>query len=272
MKNVFVRQGFKKVLGLFLIGILFFSTINNVYAKTLTINEINDEFKTSFIDEFNKLGSNLSSSVDPTNKTLDVYSDSEKIVSFKYTDEYIEYDNRSAVVTQETALDDMGTMLSLGGIINAILNLSGYENRTIPDEDKIDFTNTYDTYGLQIEAEHFEYSGEENGGTWSTSGDFIKYFKMSFDTDKIDALMDKYGIDKDGTKYSNPSEVTPKSQTTITKPSSDTNTNSNASKKDELVENPQTGVSFPIMTVLVLTIVSIIALLYTRKKSVFRKL
>ena len=194
IKNYFY-QGFKKVIGLFLIGIIFFSSISSVYAKILTIDEINNEFKTSFIDEINKLGSNLSSSVDTTNKTLDVYSDSEKMASFKYTDEYIEYDNRSAVVSKETANDDIGTVLYLSGIIQSILNLSGYEDKTISDEDSIDFTTTYDTYGIQMETEHYEYSGEEDGGTWSMSGDYIKYFKMSFDTDKIDALMDKYGVD-----------------------------------------------------------------------------
>lgn len=357
IKNYFY-QGFKKVIGLFLIGIIFFSSISSVYAKILTIDEINNEFKTSFIDEINKLGSNLSSSVDTTNKTLDVYSDSEKMASFKYTDEYIEYDNRSAVVSKETANDDIGTVLYLSGIIQSILNLSGYEDKTISDEDSIDFTTTYDTYGIQMETEHYEYSGEEDGGTWSMSGDYIKYFKMSFDTDKIDALMDKYGVDAstqdpnkeiianltptlkakeitensvtlyphipytntdpdykvycyvyrstsengtyekisdmavnclddvgivddelqsnttyyykaivmDETKYSDVLEVTTKSASSI---AIDTSTNTN---KDDTKENPQTGVFFPTMTVLIMMIGSIIPLIYVRKKSVFKKI
>lgn len=95
MKKFFVKLGLKIVSYVLLLGIVFFSLTSIVYAKVLTINEINEEYKKIFIDEINSIGGNLSSSIDTTNKTLDVYSDSTKIASYKYTDEYIEYENRS---------------------------------------------------------------------------------------------------------------------------------------------------------------------------------
>lgn len=357
IKKIF-NQRCKKVLSFLLVGSIFFSTISNVYAKTLTINEVANGFKNStIIDGLNQLGGNITSSVDTTNKTLDVYSESEKVFSFKYTDDYIEYDNRSAIVSKETAEKDVLTMFMLYGVFDSIFKLSGYEDKTL-SEDGI-YTDTYDTYGIQLITESYSYSGtDDDGGTWSMSGEFIKYFKMSFDTDKIDALMTKYGVDAstqdpnkeiilgltptleakeitensitlyphiaytntdpdykvfcyvyrstsengtyekisdmavncldevgvvdeklssnttyyykavvmDGTKYSEPLKVTTK-EATIPAP-----TNTNNTNKDDVVENPKTGVTLPVATLGIMMIGSIIALIVARKKSVFKQI
>lgn len=191
----FFIQKLRKSLGLVLFGMIFFLFIGSVYAKMLSIDEVNTSFKTNFIDVFNQLGGNISSKVDTTNKVLDIYSEDVKFMSLKYTDEYIEYDNRDAIVSKDTAGSNFGAILFVDGLMRSIFKLSGYENKDISSDQDIDFKNTYDTYGIQMETEHYQYSGEEDGGTWSMEGDYLKYFKMSFDTDKIKALIEKYGVD-----------------------------------------------------------------------------
>lgn len=219
MKRNYFLRGYKKIVGLFLISIISFSTISNVYAKVLTINEVSDKFNTLIVDVYqffnlvskeplfeellnssNLFGGNtkVTSSVNTNNNTLDIYIESddvnEKVFSFTYTNEYIEYDNRNAIVTKEKALEDAKTGTWITYITKAILELSGYKNKDLA-EDK-DYTNTYDTYGYQLESEPFDYSEtNEDGSTESLSGRFIKYFKISLDTDKISTLIEKYGVD-----------------------------------------------------------------------------
>lgn len=373
----------KLVIGLFLIGIFFFLSKCSVYAKMLTIDEINDRFKISFIDELNKLGSQFSSEIDTTDKVLNVYSGSEKVTSFKYTDEYIEYYSPDTNITKETIDQNLTDAIIISGMVQSLIELSGYEDKTLVSDSNVDLTNTYDTYGIQMKSKYYMFyiestcgprprsqnSSQEgnNGNSYicdaedkghSYSGDFIEYFKMSFDTNKIDALMDKYGVDAssydpnkeiianltptlevgeitessitlylhipyintdpdyavycyvyrstsengtyekisdmavnclddvgivddqlqsnttyyyktivvDGTKYSNVVEVTTKNvtPTVINEP---TNTND-----DNTIENPQTGIFFPIFAILILMVGGILALIYTRKKSVFKRI
>lgn len=245
-------------------------------------------------------------------------------------------------------------MFYLVGIIDSILNLSGYEDKTISNDESIDLTNTYDTYGIQMEVEHYDFSENDTTGI---SGDYLRYFKMSFDTDKIDALIAKYGVDAssqdpnkeviqnlkpfleadnitensvtlypsipyintdpnykvycyvyrsttengtyekisdaavncldevgivddnlksnttyyyktavvDGSKFSDILEITTESTASSIK-------NTNISGVDESVENPQTGAFLPVVTLSVIMIGSIIALVYTRKKSILKKI
>ena len=202
MKTNFIYQGyFKKIFGLILVGIIYFSSFINVYASVLTIENVSKQFaQSTIIEGFAQLGSTFSSKVNTTDKTLDIYSEEEKVFSFVYGDDYIEYNNRSAVVTEENCMDDFATFFWLSSIMESIFVLSGYENKTLSDEDenKDVFTDTYDKYGIQLETESYNFSGEhENGGSWSKSGDYVKYFKMSLDTDKIDALIAKFGVDVD---------------------------------------------------------------------------
>ncbi len=193
MKKKTFYSKLKNIIGILLIGVIFFSSMSNVYAETLTIENVNNKFKEIFIDEFNKLGSDLSSTINDSEKKLEVKSGSDVIATFNYTDSYIEYDNRSSSATQENVNKDIGVMLSMGGIVGAIFELSGYENMTLKDNE--DYSNTFETYGIQVESESYEYKGSEDGSSWSMSGDYIKYFKISLDTEKIKALMEKYGTD-----------------------------------------------------------------------------
>ena len=356
IKNFFY-QGSKKVFVFLLVGSMFFSSISNIYAKTITINEVANGFNNStIIAGLNQFGGNITSSVDTTNGKLDVYDGTDKVFSLNYTYDYIEYDNRSATVTKENAEKDVSTMFVLYGIMESIFKLSGYDDKTLSKD--ATYTDTYDTYGIQLLTEPYSYSGtDDDGGSWSMSGEFIKYFKMSFDTDKIDALMTKYGVDAstqdpnkeiimgltptlevqditensvtlyphiaytntdsdytvycyiyrsisengtyekisdmatncldsvgivddelssnstywyktivmDGTKYSEPLKVTTKSVST-------TDTSTNNIKKDDVTENPQTGVFVPIIPIGLLIIGGIATLVIFRKKSVFKQI
>ncbi len=346
-KKSFYQGYLKKVLGIVIIAVMFFSTISNVYAKTLTINEISNQFEqTKLFDVFNI---NLSTKVNTDDNTLDIYGDDEKIFSFTYGTDYIEYDDRSTEVTMENAIN-IGTDLCLKGMIESILKLSGYDDQFIELDE--DYTDTYDTYGIQMETEHYDFSIEEDGISISMTGEFVKYFKMSFDTDKIDALMNKYGVDIDeqnpnteifesliptieakditensvtlyphvnytntdlnytincyiyrstsidgdyekisdavncfnpegfkdenlnsnttyyykslvvgGTKYSEPLKVTTKEVREV-----------NTDNLDVSEENPPTGMSFPIITASIITVVSIVILKVIHKKSAFKRI
>lgn len=186
------KERSKKILGLLIVTILFFSKINNVYASILTINSISNEFaNTSIIQEFNTLNAGITSKVDSINQKLDIYAGNEKVFSFDYGDDYIEYNNRSTAVTKENCEKGFLDVIYIYGVIESVLRLSGYENKTISD-----YNVSYETYGIQLETESYDFSWtSESGGTVNMSGDYIKYFKISLDTDKIATLIDKYGVD-----------------------------------------------------------------------------
>lgn len=359
MKKVFDFQGcLKKGFGLILVGIIFFSTITNVYASTLTIDNVSKQFdQSTIIKGLAQLGSNFTSKVDTNDKTLDIYSESEKIFSFTYGDDYIEYNNRSAIVTEENCMNDISTAFWIQGIMESIFVLSGYENKTLSEDGN--YTDAFETYGVQLETESYNFSGnDENGSSYSISGESIKYFKISLDTDKIDSLIAKYGVNTEeqdpnkevinsltptleaknitensvtlypsinyyntdpdysvscyvyrsndengtyekisdfavncldevgivdenlksnttyyyktivdgGTIYSSPLKVTTKEKATTT----DNNENNNY--KDNVIENPKTGVTFPIIAVTLVLIGSIAVIFYLKKKNVFKKL
>lgn len=187
------QKYFKNVIKLFVISIMFLLTMENVSASTLTIDSVSSQFNNSdLVQGLASFQITVKSSVDSTNKTLDIYSDGEKVFSFNYGDDYIEYDNRSAIVTEENWDDDIFIAACLEGIIDSVIKLSGYENKTISNYT----VNNYDTYGIQLEAEDYSFSStDQDGSITNTSGSHIKYFKISLDTEKIDALMANYGVD-----------------------------------------------------------------------------
>ena len=179
----------KKIFSGFVAVFMYFLLVNKVSAAILSIEDVSKQFnETPEIKELSGLFGTITSKVNFDEKTLDIYSKSEKIFVFKYTDEYIEYDNRNFVVTPENCMDGMFDILWVGGVMESVFILSGYENKGLVENVK--YNNTYDEYGLQLDAENYNFSGEdENGGSWSSSGEHLKYFKISLDTEKIDALI-----------------------------------------------------------------------------------
>lgn len=180
----------KNIFYLFLISIILFGNVNNVYASKIDIHNVATEFeKTIVVEGLTSLGTTINANINETNKNFDIYTENEKAFSFTYNDEYIEYDNRNTIVTKENCLEDFFTPIWIESVIQSIFNASGHINKTIYR--KGNYTDTYDTYGIQMETESCNFSGtDDDGSTW----DYIKYFKISFDTNKIDALVNKYGI------------------------------------------------------------------------------
>lgn len=183
-----------RTVGLLLTGITIFAGPMNVQAITLTVEIVSDEFnKTPLIESLETLGTKYSSFVNKYTKTLDIIESDKKVFSFKYTEDYIEFDNRSTVVTEENAFETVGAMLFIENLIEAVIKASGYNAVTL--KENADLTN-YDRYGILLETEKFDFSGQdENGGSWSSSGDYLKYFKISLNTTRIDALIAAYGTD-----------------------------------------------------------------------------
>lgn len=325
----------------------FFSGVTNAYASILTMDSVSKQFNQStIVTGISEFGSTLTSKVNASDKTLDIYSDDEKIFSFVYGDDYIEYDNRDTVITEENCDDEIFSYFWIEGIIESVFILSGYNNKGISED--VDYTNTYDTYGIQMVTESFKFSGDEDGSSWSISGEYLRYFKISLDTEKIDTLISKYGVDIEnqdpnkeiingliptlsadnitensvtlypridylntdpdysvncfiyrsnsedgtyekisdmavnclddsvsivdeglksnttyyykaivdgGTIYSNPLEVTTKGNSFVT----------NNNYQEEDIENPQTGVYFPIITMVLLITCSIAVMMYFKK-------
>ena len=201
---------------LFVFVLCFVFRVENVSARMLTIDEIYDKVVADFIGELNdyvdgfeEYDYSYSLSKDDVNKKFDFYFNNEKLVSFNYTNEYIEYDNRNGVITQDNFQSELYSVMCMGGIVQAILDLSGNEDRIISDDDISIFKDTYDEYGLQLITEYYEISGNDDGVEWSSSGEFIKYFKVSLDTDKIDALVETYGSESSRSNGNSISSLVP---------------------------------------------------------------
>lgn len=175
--------------------ILMFLFCYNVFAEMIAIDDVAEEFgKTYTISSLNQLGSTLSAEVDIKNYKFNFMGDGEVVDAFDYTDEYIEYNNRDAVVTENNYDDDWETIFYIEGIVEALFNLTGNKDMMLNEE--MDIANiSYEEYGFQMETEPYEYSGtDEDGGKWSASGEYLKYFKISLDSELISKLAEDYGV------------------------------------------------------------------------------
>jgi len=183
----------KKICCFLFLLMAFFSCSFNVFADTISINDVASEFvNTRYIKAFNEFGADLSMRVDGENNLLNVISENEVGMSFNYTDQYIEFDNRDSEPNEENVSETFGHALSVVGLISSLFNLCGYTDYVIED---FNFDVTYDEYGIVFESEHFEYSGvDEDGVTWESSGEYLKYFKISLDSEKISKFAEEYGV------------------------------------------------------------------------------
>ena len=178
-----------KKINYILTGLLVFMLmLSNVYAKTLTIDEVKAELD-EFIAELGVLGMDITTTIDSENHKLDVYEGTEKTASLNYTDEYIEYEDRDTTLTEEVVDNSLGSFIVISGVLQSIINLSGYEGYELDIDDSVDMSTMYNDYGIAAEVEEYEF----HNGNRTSSGDYIRYLKVSFDTEKIDALMEKYG-------------------------------------------------------------------------------
>ena len=177
----------KKFKKIFLILILMFVGIVGVSAETLGIEKVSEQFDKSNIFGF-------TSKVNNTDKTFDIYDEDEKTFSLTYGDDYLEYDNREVTITPENYANSIIPAFLIQDVLESVITLSGYIDKTLSED--ATYINTYDTYGIQLEIESYNFSGsDENGSSWDIKGEAVKYFKISLDTEKIDALIEKYGVD-----------------------------------------------------------------------------
>lgn len=248
------------------IGLISFSSIARVNAKTLTISEVDSKLKELLKDDLEELGSTLTSNIDEENKKVDLLIDNDTYVTYNYTNEYIEYNNRTATVPENITDEFLGkssteAILILGNIY-AILNLSGYNDKEVIDEklEKIKDTVSYNTYGIDIETEEFEKKSDNT----TYSGIILKYFKMSLNTDKFKALME------DNNK-NEPQNTTPSQEI---KPSNPTTAQEESIVKEDKQElkNPNTGLFFPIIIAISLVIGSISIIIIAKKKNSFKRI
>ena len=194
----------KKILKLLIITLTLLIFNNKVSAKMLTIDEIVEEFpKTEIIKDFNKQEANIKLSLDKQNNKIKYIINEIEYGIYNYTDEYIEFDDRNTEITDETSIKNVTNYFGIAGLLSAVLNKAGYQNKFIKSEEGLEFENSYDKYGLQINSEKYELTLTDG----SSSGDFIRYFKLSLNTDKIDKLMTDYGtnIDEININYLPPS-------------------------------------------------------------------
>ena len=366
-----MKKKLKKLKLLILIEIVLFLP-TNVYAKVIAINDISTEFvKSNIVSLLNGSDGDITASADEESQTFNVYMKQQKIVTFNYTDDYIEYDNRLGEITQETANKDFINAFMIAGVVESILKLSGIDSQNLLEIDEKNLTDTYDTYGIEFLTEPYSFNGTNEFGSWSVKGDFIKYFKVSLDSEKIEALMTKYGtevsqvpskdlianltptlkaenvkddsvtlyprlpyngedlketiycdiyrstaengpydkinddkvdclnntgvVDKklksdtvyyyktrvvDGVNFSDVLKVTtskasivePEPLPQITSSNNNSNQLANEVKNEEEIENPDTGLFFPFTAISLMLLVSILIFVYTRKKSVFKKI
>lgn len=186
LKNLFILS---------LVVTIFLLNTIRAYASMLSINDVSKQFeKTQVVQILLELDNEatITSKVNNEEKKLDIYFSNEKTFSFTFTDSYIEYDNRSTVVTKDNYSDGFFNAFCMQAVIESVLTLSGYEGKELSEDTTL---NDYDTYGIQLETEKYNFSGEDDSGKWSVSGDYLKYFKISLDTSKIDTLVAKYGVD-----------------------------------------------------------------------------
>lgn len=275
----------KKIISILLVCFLFISSMNTVFARILTIDDVAEQLNNEYMPAFalliaiDSLLSNSSSeaetpkaSVDETNKTLDFYVGTNKIATIKYTDDYIEYENRTAVVNKETADEYFLTNAFVVATMQSMFDLSGNERKTINFEE--DYSETYDTYGIILDSEHYEFTTEEDGTTSSSKGEFVKYLKMSFDTDKITELINKYGEDLPDNSttpggFEIPEDNTTPNNETTKSTTPNTSSAPEPTKIQSLTDNkqnPYTGAQIPIAMLTLLTGIGSIVLLKTRKK------
>ena len=247
----------------FIVFCMLFS-IHTVSARMLTIDEVIKEFQNNKeIKESNEDGYAIECKKNPTEKTLDIYLNKEKVLSYQYTDSYIEYIEPVQTITDENSQEMMekqfGVLAYASYFLNSIYSLSGYNYDSSPlqeESDKLDFDllsnpEMYDNYGILFETKQVDPS--ING-----LQEFFTHIKMSLDTDKVDNFMKYIGVAK--------------VQNTVPSIKENQTENEIVDKNGNVVENPQTGATISFGVTILLGILALVMLKFSKKKSVLHKL
>ncbi len=261
----------KKIITLLLIGLTFFSSIGNINAEAtiLNIEEVDPIFKRNFKK---MIGSEITTQIDKTNKKYKLTGENtEEGLSFNIGEDYIEYvDNTTLEGNAEEAMTSMATFLIMGTMIQTVIEASGIEDKTLSDKFDIDLLKTdesYNKYGLKIITEHYENNNDSETLKSSISYDYIRYFKMSLNTEKIQALMNTYGVEK---KEETDPEVDPKTDDEETNKPAVVNEDKKENKQN--IENPDTGAFMSLPMLISLLSIGFVVILLARKYTSFRRL
>ena len=183
----------KKIISFIIIN--FILIIPAVQAKKITIDEIVTEFPNSKIAK--QIGfTNYLIKNDTGNKAIIYYdkTNNKELTKFTYTDDYIEFTS-NVTVTKDNIDSEVEKLIYdelLENILSeTIFKLSGSENKYLKNEN----VNSYEEDGLILNIEKISFSGEEDTGSWSITGEQLKHYKISLDTDKISKIITKYTTD-----------------------------------------------------------------------------
>ena len=183
----------KKLLSLIMLGILSLFFVREVNAKVYTIEELSEKYN----EVAKENGVGIYSKVDTENNKLLIYSVSDEntsIFAFNYDGKSISYEDHDSVIsnTDERFSLDFFTLLNISIVMQSTFELMGYKDVIIDENEEM--FNYYDRYGLSLKNETYEFNNESDDGSSSVSGILIREFKLSLDSDKIDALVSEFSL------------------------------------------------------------------------------
>ena len=177
-----------------LLLIMCFMFVGAVNAKTLSIEEVVDGFNHSKTKEL--IGGTITATHNEANSSIDIAgkaADGTDVSrSYSYSEGYIHYTDDTNPITEEAAMNQLVDMFFLNGILEGIFTKSGYDIERlndIPDDFEFDF----DRYGISMQTEPYSITGTDS----TSSGDYIRDYKIGFDTDKIAAFVTAVGLKPD---------------------------------------------------------------------------
>lgn len=162
---------------------MFFISIGVVNAKTLTIEEISNKINSE---------GTFTTVVDSSNNSIDLNLSGNKLLTLKYTDSYIFYEDNRTPITEEMANEQLAVYIGLASVMDAVNKLSGVVDKKLPEESNIPIETDefFNTYGVLMRSEEYSFTSEHS----TSSGDFVRLFKYSLDTEKIYNFYEQYGV------------------------------------------------------------------------------
>ncbi len=181
----------------FLLIIMCFLFMGVVNARTLSHEDVIDGFlNSSLIKEINNSGETsevVAVSDNTTNQSFDVTVGGTPYNSYSYAEGYIHYSDDSTI-TAENAEAQLKDFIFLSMFAEGIMTKSGVDvtrlNKT-PDN----FVFNFDTYNIYVESEPYNFTVDNV----TLKGDYIRDYKLGFDTEKINAYANTVGYKEETT-------------------------------------------------------------------------
>lgn len=172
-----------------------FMFITCVKAELLTPDDVRNGFLNSplikFANEDNPDDEKIDVEIKTDTSTFVIKAGNEEFKSYPFTSEYIIFTDEREL-TKENAESQLTDMMMMASFLDGIINKSGFDSSRLKDFPE-NFNPDYETYGLVMSGEPYTFTDEEG----TSSGTFIREFKISFDTEKIRALVDRVGLEEE---------------------------------------------------------------------------